>query len=273
MVMETSIFSGARMWRSAAVIVTIAVSLTIQISAFHFAGTPNFSDSMSTRRTLFSSTALVTSAVLQSTRPSYALPFGESVKNRIQKELCIVNLLRLQSWAQLTATKLGPTGDIEQRRKAYLEARLGAKAMVAKKQKVGGGATPRVFTLVSLQIPECLDDLRFYAKNNRRVAQIQEDLTESLASIVEFDGLETTQDASPRSSLTMGQFSEQKATFVQRMLADRITPLIDELVNYFGPDTRAQCEGYIRDYYPSEMYQPSTSKGETLTASDNAAVN
>ena len=191
-----------------------------------------------------------------SCRPTNAFPFvGNDSDNsdRRQKELCIVNLLRLQYWAQTIAASLEPSQDIERRKKAYLEARLGAKAVVAKKQKVGGGATAKVFLLISLGIKGCLDDLSFYAKDKRKVDQLKDDLTEALASVVEFDGLETTQDPSPRSSLTLGQFNDQKAQFVRRMLSERIVPLTQELVDYFGAETRAQCEAYVREYYRSEL--------------------
>ena len=217
------------------------------------------------RRAFLSTTAaILSSSSLIGTSPCMAFPFGDDVgKDRIQKELCIVNLLRLKYWAQATATKLELSEDPDQRQKAYLEARLGAKAIVAKKRKIGGGATPRVFTLLSLQITECLDDLKFYAKNNKRVVQLQEDLIDALASIVEFDGLETTLDPSPRSSLTLGQYNDGKALYVRRMLSERVTPLAEELVDYFGPDTRAQCEGYMRDYYPSELPPPPSTANES----------
>ncbi len=205
----------------------------------------------SSRRGFLSTAAILSS--LGTSSASFAYPFGDSSNDRRQKELCLVNVLRLQYWARTMALKLESSHDIEQRKKAYLEARLGAKAMVAKKQKVGGGATPRVFTLVSLQLIGCLDDLRYYSKYNKKVTQLKEDILESLASIVEFDGLETTQDPSPRSSLTLGQFNEEKALFIQRMLAERVTPLTQELIDYFGPDSRVQCEGYVRQYYSTEL--------------------
>jgi len=85
------------------------------------------------------------------------------------------------------------------------------------------------------------------------VDQLKDDLIEALASIVEFDGLETTQDPSPRSSLTLGQFNDRKAKFVSRMLSERIVPLTQELIDYFGAETRAQCEAYVREYYRSEL--------------------
>eukprot|EP00428_Durinskia_dybowskii_P051655 CAMPEP_0170316210 /NCGR_PEP_ID=MMETSP0116_2-20130129/58727_1 /TAXON_ID=400756 /ORGANISM="Durinskia baltica, Strain CSIRO CS-38" /LENGTH=119 /DNA_ID=CAMNT_0010568757 /DNA_START=136 /DNA_END=492 /DNA_ORIENTATION=- len=70
---------------------------------------------------------------------STAFPFGDDSKDRRQKELCLVNILRLQYWATSTAMILASSSsssslkesNLEQRKKAYLEARLGAKAMVA----------------------------------------------------------------------------------------------------------------------------------------------
>jgi len=207
---------------------------------------------------------------------SNAFPFGnDSNVDRRQKELCLVNLLRLLYWSETIVYTLDSSSSSsedddlvaieEQRKKAYLEARLGSKAMVGKKQnRVGGGATPRVFLLISLGITGCLEDLVFYAKDKKRIEQIKEDIIEGLASIVEFDGLETTQDPSPRSSLTMGQYNDQKAIFVKRMLSERISPLIEELVNYFGSETRTQCEAYIREYYTSEL-PPTTTVVRTTT--------
>jgi hypothetical protein len=130
---------------------------------------------------------------------------------------------------------------------------LGAKAMVAEKHKVGGGASGRVYSLAGLQIKECLDDLKYYATSSKQMDQYKDDLVEALASLVEFDGLETTQDASPRSSLTMGMYNSQKAVFVRRTLAERVTPLTQAIVGLFGPDVRVLCEGYVRQYYPSEL--------------------
>jgi hypothetical protein len=183
--------------------------------------------------------------------PANALPFVEQ-KERRQKELCIVNVLRLGYWAETVASALETSVTDDERKKAYLEARLGAKAMVAEKNKIGGGATSRIFSLLSLQITACLDDLKYYAKN-KKMDQYKEDLREALASIVEFDGLETTQDPSPRSTLTLAQYNDQKALYVRRMLSERIVPLTKDIVGLFGADTRVLCEGYVRDYYPNEL--------------------
>eukprot|EP00536_Pseudo-nitzschia_multiseries_P012246 jgi/Psemu1/308937/fgenesh1_kg.458_\ len=110
--------------------------------------------------------------------------------------------------------------------------------------------------LKSLHLRECLDDLTYYADKGpkrQKMNRYREDLIESLASIVEFDGLETTQDPSPRSSLTLTMYNSQKGVFVQRMLAERVVPLIDDILRLFDTDTRAQSEEYMREYYPSEV--------------------
>ncbi|CAJ1946322.1 unnamed protein product [Cylindrotheca closterium] len=198
------------------------------------------------------------SAILPSIHPSLvqeanAIPLPFEKKDRRQLELCLVNVLRVQYWAMKVADilKNAPTDD--QKKKAYLEVRLGAKAMVAdKKIKIGGGSLLSVITLRGLQIKDCLDDLKYYAKN-KKMDQYRDDLIESLASLVEFDGLETTQDPSPRSTLTLGMYNESKNIYVQRMLTERIIPLTDQTVNYFGKDQRIKCEGYVEQFYPREL--------------------
>eukprot|EP00537_Pseudo-nitzschia_pungens_P010240 CAMPEP_0172386000 /NCGR_PEP_ID=MMETSP1061-20121228/3606_1 /TAXON_ID=37318 /ORGANISM="Pseudo-nitzschia pungens, Strain cf. pungens" /LENGTH=291 /DNA_ID=CAMNT_0013115223 /DNA_START=52 /DNA_END=927 /DNA_ORIENTATION=- len=235
------------------------------------------------RRNVLASIPQLASVVLLDPRKhqrdanALALPFFDQQQDRIQKELCLVNLLRLQSWASSLSEKLttlGETQDDEDKKKTlYLEARLGSKVMVAESKKISGGANANVFMLKGLHIRECLDDLTYYYyidnKNNKNknknnnnkgskkrtqtMDRYREDLIESLASIVEFDGLETTQDPSPRSSLTLTMYNPQKGLFVQRMLAERIVPLIDDIVSLFDPDTRAQSEYYMREYYPSEV--------------------
>ena len=85
------------------------------------------------------------------------------------------------------------------------------------------------------------------------VDQLVLDIIESLASIVEFDGLETTQDPSPRSSLTLEMFTKDKGIFVSRMLSERVIPLIDDLVDCFGPEVKSRCDAYIKQYYSREL--------------------
>jgi len=89
--------------------------------------------------------------------------------------------------------------------------------------------------------------------------QYKDDLIESLASIVEFDGLETTQADSPASTLTLNMYNSQKGIYVQRMLGERIVPLTDDIIRLFGADARVQSEYYMREFYPSEMKSSETS--------------
>jgi hypothetical protein len=180
-------------------------------------------------------------------------------KDRRQLELCIVNILRVQYWARNIADTLQNAKSDDERRRAYLEARLGAKAMVAeKKVRIASGGSLFVITLRNLKMKEVLDDLRYYAKS-KKMDQYKDDLIEALASLVEFDGMETTQDPSPRSSLTMSMYNDDKSMYVQRMLSERISPLTEEIVNLFGQESKLLCEGYVVQYYPKELpRQPKT---------------
>jgi hypothetical protein len=186
-----------------------------------------------------------------------ALPYFE--QDRRQKELCLVNLLRLQYWSNTLSENLKGSSetsiDEEKRKSLYLEARIGAKVVVAESKRISGGATLNVFMLKGLHIKDCCKDLIFYVDkgSKKQMTQYNEDLVEALASIVEFDGLETTQDDSPRSSLTLSMYNSQKAMFVQRMLSERIVPLIDDIIKLFGPNAKEQSESFMREYYPSEI--------------------
>lgn len=188
--------------------------------------------------------------------PAYAL-FGQN-KDRRQLELCLVNVIRLQYWAETLVYVLeNPESTIAQRKSAYLEARLGGKAVVAEKQKVGGGGSLKVFTLKGLQIKDCLKDLKYYAsaqkKNTKQMDRLNDELIEALASLVEFDGLESTQDPSPRSSLTLGMYNADKENYVRRMLSERIIGLTSDVVDVFGPTTREQCQQYVSEFYPNDL--------------------
>ena len=178
--------------------------------------------------------------------------FGEG--NRRDLALCLVNLLRVQYWAESESQDMNVNIDNDDRiRQLYLETRLGAKAAVT--NKIGGGATNRVYTIGSLRFRETLDDLSWYASKNKnkQAVQLIADLAEALASLVEFDGLETTLDPSPRSSLMMSMYNSQKATFVRRMLAERIIPTSRLLFNEFDPDVRNLCLTYVQSTYPNEL--------------------
>jgi len=154
-----------------------------------------------------------------------------------------------------------------QRRQPYLEARLGAKAILTK--KVGGGANSNVVKLASFQLKECLDDGRYWcaelAKTNQLPGQstgdlkngelvsISDEIIESLASIAEFDGLDGLDQASPRSSLMINMYDSNKGKFVYRTLVERIIPSCDQYLQLFGSDRLNLCLEFVRSEYADEM--------------------
>ena len=233
------------------------------VNSFRFANTHHDPKQGNHRRNFIASFTQITSTVLlapvihRTDANAISIPFIDQQQDRRQKELCLVNLLRLQFWAVSLSEKLKEldADDEEGRKSLYLEARLGSKVMVAETKRISGGATANVFMLKGLHLRECLDDLTYYAdkSSKRQMNQYKEDLIESIASIVEFDGLETTQDDSPRSSLTLSMYNSQKSIFVQRMLGERIVPLTNDIIRVFGSETREQIEAYMREFYPSEM--------------------
>lgn len=167
---------------------------------------------------------------------------------------CLVNLLRVQYWAEAESRDIQINLENDDRvLDLYLESRLGAKAAVT--GKVGGGATSRVYTLASLKFRETLDDLAWYARNakNKNADVLITDLVEALASLVEFDGLETTVDPSPRSSLMRSMYDKKKLEFLRRMLSERIIPTARALFNEFDADVRDICLNYVAANYPNEL--------------------
>jgi hypothetical protein len=238
------------------------------------------------------SSTLSLSILLSQPQQAKALPFLNG-NNRRQLELCLVTILRTQFWAMnisksLKAKLLTSVDDKSnalemtdnQRRLPYLEARLGAKALLT--QKIGGGATTTVGKLASFNIKECLDDGKYWcdelAKNgqlslpstivgsdasnsvkssrkicNNELTAISEELIESLASLVEFDGLETTIDPSPRSSLMLSMYNPQKGTFVYRTLTERVIPSCEKYLQVFGEDKQQLCLEFVRRDYADEI--------------------
>lgn len=188
-------------------------------------------------------------------------------KERRQLDYCLVNLLRVTYWAESTVQDLKSTDDEERRKKIYLEARLGAKALVT--GRLGGGATNRVYQLSTLQFRGCLEDIAYYGKS-RQVSDLSQDLLEAIAALVEFDGLETTTDPSPRSSLTLSMYNPKKATYVERLLSERVVPFSMKLFNSFDPDIRQRCETYVASTFPNEV---ATTNRESQVAADNSIVN
>lgn len=162
-----------------------------------------------------------------------------------------------------------------QRKQPYIEARLGAKALLT--QKIGGGANSRVRELGRFKLKECLDDASYWcgdlAKSNQLPSQltgelttknakkicsnelstIAEELVESLASLVEFDGLETTIDPSPRSSLMLTMYGPQKGKFVFRTLVERVVPSCERYSKVFGKEKMRIIEDFVGREYADEV--------------------
>ncbi|KAL9189639.1 hypothetical protein ACHAXT_009314 [Thalassiosira profunda] len=243
---------------------------------------------------LASSSLAAGSTLLYPPAEADALPFIGGPDRR-QLELCLATILRTEYWAMNVAkslqTKLlssptptapggGDSADASinppeltenQRKQPYLEARLGAKALLT--QKIGGGANSRVLELGGFQLKECLEDAKYWcgelAKSNQLpgdappktakricandLAAASDDLVESLASLVEFDGLETTQDPSPRSSLTLASYNPQKGKFVYRTLLKRVVPSCERFLGVFGKEKMAAVAEYVRRDHGDEV--------------------
>jgi len=222
-------------------------------------------------------TTLTTSLQLQPSSASASFPFASAPSPR-QLELCLVCVLRISYWAQNVGVRVmktrqnaPPTGLTETMKGPYLEARLGAKAALT--GKFGGGANVKVYALGSLELKECLKDAAYWydeyvykdlkkesseqkaVLKKQRVALLQasEDIVESLAAVVEFDGLDNLQDSSPRSSLALTMYNDSKAKYIQRTLLERTVVNCDVFVNCFGRDERSVCENYIKVNYRNEM--------------------
>jgi len=217
-----------------------------------------------------------------------ALPFFGN-NDRRQLEICLVTILRVEYWAvtvsnsintkllsDTTNTGIADISDL-QKKAPYLEARLGSKALLT--QKIGGGANFKVEELGKLQLKECIDDAKYacgeMAKNNQLPTQLtgeissakkakqmicstelcdaSDELLESLASIVEFDGLETTIDPSPRSSLMLSMYNESKGKFIYRTFRERVIPSCERILSVFGSDRKRIVEDYVQRDYAAEV--------------------
>jgi len=238
---------------------------------------------------LVSSSLIVASdSILIKPQQVNALPFFGS-NDRRQLEICLVTILRVKYWAMTvsnsintkllsdtTNTGIADISDL-QKKAPYLEARLGSKALLT--QKIGGGANFKVEELGKLQLKECIDDAKYscseMAKNNQLPTQVtgeissakkakqmicstelcdaSDDLLESLASIVEFDGLETTIDPSPRSSLMLSMYNESKGKFIYRTFRERVIPSCERILSVFGSDRRRVVEDYVQRDYAAEV--------------------
>lgn len=193
--------------------------------------------------------------------------------NRRQIELCFVAIQRVAFWAERQANALVDTTN--DRRALYLESRLGAKAILT--SRVGPGSTGTVYTLSTLRLPECLADLEWHAtmadgrSTLRTVAEAKERLTEALASIVEFDGLETLTDPSPRSTLTMAQYTDAKANYVVRAFRELVLPSSRQLLSSFGLEPLERSLRYIEQYYSAEMPKQTLAVNNVSNRGDKVA--
>jgi hypothetical protein len=224
------------------------------------------------RRLLLGALATTITTIFPS-KAHATIGFFTADQDRRQLELCLVAVLRVLYWAQSQADALQVAATYDERRRKYLEARLGAKAILT--GKVSGGATGKVYTLATLQLPACLADIEWHADHRRpsqttttvtprQVSDWRHEFSEGLAAIVEFDGLEALIDPSPRSSLTLSQYNDNKAVFVQRVLNELVLPTGKKLVDAFGPEARQLSEYYVQQYYSSEIPHSTTEDNEDL---------
>lgn len=209
-----------------------------------------------------------------------SLPIGNNNNERRQLELCLVTILRVQYWAETVALSImknmenaPPTGMTDIMKGPYIEARLGAKAALT--GKIGGGANTKVYSLASIKLRDCIKDAQSYyneiynkqmkssstssdekamlKKQKLEFQTAAEEIIESLAAVVEFDGLDNTQDPSPRSSLALSMYNDSKATFVKRLLLERTVKSCETFVVSFGTEKKLFCERYIKSTYPNEI--------------------
>lgn len=177
-----------------------------------------------------------------------------------QLELCLVSVLRTVYWAQGLTRRIESgldAGDLELQKQTYLEARLGAKAALTTGKGLGTPPNPTaaryIYMLSTLQLTGCLKDLKTYHNTKLPFVNICQEFLESLASLVEFDGLDTLQDPSPRSSLTLAQWTDKKNRFVQRMLQERVVMLGIAIVASFTEEAQSKSRNYVQRYYPDEV--------------------
>lgn len=211
---------------------------------------------------------------------------------RRQLELCLTTIQRVCYWSERVGSAIRETlrrkdhddesVTMDLGKAPYLEARLGAKAALT--GKVGGGANSQVYNMATWQLRGCVKDvIRYYQEYDPRQfrsvtlststtptkdeqAQWRRqrvlfdnavvEITESLAAVVEFDGLDNIQDPSPRSSLTLNQYTDQKAQFVQRTLLERTVPACKTVVGSFGTEKKILVEKFILANYPNEVPKP-----------------
>jgi hypothetical protein len=227
---------------------------------------------------------MILSSATTTTSPAIAFPLFEPKENRRQLEFCLVNILRVEYWAQTLSRSIEESLSSDQpkilsdsMKAPYLEARLGGKALLT--GKIGGGSNGKVYTLASFQMKDVVKDVIAYGEdiykaelksatskeqkaflklNKNTVESSGRDLIESLATLIEFDGLDNVQDPSPRSTLFLSQYTKEKAVYVKRLLQERVIPSCEILLNAFGSDKRKIVEKYIQVQYSNEVPFSST---------------
>jgi len=204
-----------------------------------------------------------------------AFPFGNDEHRQL--ELCLVTILRVRYWGENVSQRIqqkidnGPV-KTDLMKAPYLEARLGGKAALT--GKIGGGANLQVYNLASFQVKGCVKDADsyfndYYKKQLKSAAsgddkgrlKVQKsvfdnasvDIIESLAALVEFDGLENLTDPSPRSSLALTQYTDKKALYLKRILLERTVPACNTVISSFGTDEKRFVESYVAKTYPNEI--------------------
>lgn len=224
-----------------------------------------------------------------------AFPFPSNSERR-QLELCTCTILRLKYWSENVAISMQRSIDrnpnvplTDAMKGSYLEARLGAKAALT--GKIGGGSNSQVYQLATFQLRGCIKDAISYsneiykeeiknAKNNTEKGQLKiqkqmmddaaRDIIESIAAVVEFDGLDNVQDPSPRSSLALAQYTDDKAKYVKRLLLERTVPACNTFIRGFGAEKMRFVETYVSRTYPNEL---PPSLRVSASASSNTTVN
>jgi hypothetical protein len=183
------------------------------------------------------------------------LDFSNSNDHR-QLELCLVSVLRVVYWAHSLSRRMATNATMEEQRQLYLEARLGCKSVLT--GKLGGGSNNQVYILSTLQLTGCLKDLEYYANQEsaikgKRMNELRRVFTEDIAAVVEFDGMDMLTDPSPRSSLTLSQYTKSKSDYVRRVLAEKVVPDGLKLTQLFPTDALQRSQSYIQQYYPREI--------------------
>jgi len=218
------------------------------------------------RRQFLFSTSFVIHTVAEPKR-SNALFFGTP---KLQLELCLVTILRVKYWADRLSKSLQialEENNIIRKKELYLESRLGAKALLT--GRIGGGGGGRVYTLAKFDLRKCLQDgISWFSEmktetastttkrgsNKNSVLQgAAEEIIYALGALVEFDGLDSITDESPRPSLTMTMFSDDKLNYVKRMMNEKLLPSCDLYLNQFSRSTVQSCVEFIENNYPSEI--------------------